>query len=68
TQILDREPQNKTALASLMATLTRNRIDSPALGLKPALIYCETLSYPTPHDIVVMITICCGKKGCQGLI
>ena len=32
TQILDREPQNKTALASLMATLTRNRIDSPALG------------------------------------
>lgn len=33
TQILDREPQNKTALASLMATLTRNRIDSPALGL-----------------------------------
>ncbi|MDR8273741.1 poly-beta-1,6 N-acetyl-D-glucosamine export porin PgaA, partial [Acinetobacter baumannii] len=28
TQILDREPQNKTALASLMATLTRNRIDS----------------------------------------
>ncbi len=30
---LDREPQNKTALASLMATLTRNRIDSPALGL-----------------------------------
>ena len=30
TQILDREPQNKTALASLMATLTRNRIDSPA--------------------------------------
>lgn len=33
TQILDRDPQNKTALASLMATLTRNRIDSPALGL-----------------------------------
>ncbi len=33
TQILDREPQNKTALASLMATLTRNRIDTPALGL-----------------------------------
>ncbi len=33
TQILDREPQNKAALASLMATLTRNRIDSPALGL-----------------------------------
>lgn len=32
TQILDRDPQNKTALASLMATLTRNRIDSPALG------------------------------------
>ncbi len=28
TQILDREPQTKTALASLMATLTRNRIDS----------------------------------------
>ncbi len=28
TQILDRDPQNKTALASLMATLTRNRIDS----------------------------------------
>ncbi len=29
TQIFDREPQNKAALASLMATLTRNRIDSP---------------------------------------